>query len=306
MIFVRSKILFFAFTFILLILTPLVFVPFIHVPLDYIPFVFSLLLLELFIYLTYTRIGNWTVPLTPLFIYSLFLLLLRAILCGISVLLFPLVRGAATAEHTPFLFMWLGSLPSFVIQVVVLCLITPHLLMEFAPGLLGSVLPEFMKKETNLTPQISSSPAPVSSYNTIPPMTGFYNVYSFQELEAQLSKCIGLEGFIIFTEESVILWQHLNLNIDAERLVVELRLIGENIRKMTTALGLAQTDKIILETDEHFIVNGFVNAVLGYVLIFTPTMSIDEMYRRIETISESVSVFLRTKYHTLISSKAER
>lgn len=305
MIFIRSKILFFVFAILLLILTPMVFVPFINIPLEYLPFVFSLLLLELLIYLTYVRIGNWSVPLAPLFIYSLILVLSRAVLCGISMLLSHLVEFVTPAPSS-FLLIWLGNPLSYIIQIVVLCLITPHLLIEFAPGLLGSELSEFMKEELNAIPYRSASPRTITSLTTPPPTTGLYNVYSFQELEAQLSKCIGLEGFIIFTDESVVLWQYLNLNIDAERLVVKLSLLGENIRKLTSSLGLAQTNKIFLETDEHFIVNGFIDSVMGYVLIFTPTMNIDEMFRRIEIISESVNVFLRTKYRTLITSKAER
>ncbi len=306
MIYVQTKKLFYIFATLVIILVPILFLPFGFLPMQYVSFIFALLVLEVLIYATYLRIANWDAPLLPLLILSLIITLVRAALCAVSTLFIGLVQVPEAISGALILYLWLGNPVSFIVQVGILCLIIPHFLLEFAPGLLGSNVSRFLQKERSAT-QEPTIPATTAQQVSSPTATsGFYNVYSFPELEAQLSKSIGLEGFIVFSEEGLVMWEKLHINIDSERLVVLLMTLGKDIKRSTTSLGLAHTDTIIVETDEHLIFNGFVNSVFGYTLIFNASIPRDEMYHRIDMISDSINVLLKTRYQTLVLSRAER
>ena len=305
MILVHSKSLLYLAGLILLIIIPVMLLPIGYLPLDYIPFVFALLLLEIAIYVSYLRIGNWTTPLFPLIILSLLMALLRAVLCVVSLMLLDVIKVPPVLAESPILYLWLGNPISIILQIVLMCLLLPHFLIDFAPGLLGEKIAQFFEKEQSGTTVPSFREHRVVLSQMTPGAT-IYNVYSFPELEAQISKCIGLEGFLIYTDEGLIVWRHLNLNIDTERLVVRLYHLSENMKQSIGAMGLAHTNKIIVETDEHLIFNGFVDSVFGFVLIFNVSIPEEEINRRIDLLSESIKVFLKTRYATFVLSRAER
>ncbi len=305
MLFIKGKKLFLVFASFLLIFIPLVFKPATISSLDNISMTFLFLLLEVALYVIYSRIGNWDVPFGSLMTSALILALFRALICLVSSLLIFMAPLSFEVETIPFILIWLGNPVSFLLQIIIICLMMPHLFIEFAPGLLGvelthKVFPQFEETSRNYgQTQSISKPATQAS------LSNLFNVYTFDELEAQLGKTIGLEGFIVYSEENLIMWKYLNIEIDSERLVVDLGFLSKRMKDLTPALELAHTRKIIVETKDHFVVNGYVDSVFGYILIFNTTTAVDEIYQRLNVIGNSISVLLKTRYQTLLATRTK-
>ncbi|MCX7766856.1 MAG: hypothetical protein N2246_09165, partial [Candidatus Sumerlaeia bacterium] len=237
---------------------------------------------------------------------ALMLTLFRAVVCACSLLILNLFPIIPASPQPTFVSLWMGNPISIFLQIIIIGLIIPHILREFAPGLLGKQLETIISldiqsgKEEKFPTSHNSESIPVSKVSTV------YNIYSFPELDTLLNKTIGLEGFIIYNEEGLIVWQNTRIKIDAERLVIEAMRSGERIKTWTTELGLLPCTKILLETSSHCILNGFVNRTFGYILIFNRTLPVEEMQYRVSVIGESISGFLKSQYRALINSKEER
>lgn len=306
MLILRKKSLLLIFTVLVLILIPLLFTgkrPFYS---HYAGIIFIFIILELAIYVTYILASNWSLLLFPVLTTALVLTLFRAIMCLGSLLVIHLFPIISPTTQINFVLLWMGNPLSIFLQILIIGLILPHLLREFAPGLLGKQLNKLISLETQSGEETTTSTSQTSEQPPASKVSTVYNIYSFHELDTLLTKTIGLEGFIIYNEEGLIVWQNTRIKIDAERLVIEAIRSADKIKTWTTELGLLPCTKILLETSSHCILNGFVNRIFGYILIFTRTLPLEEMQYRVSVLGESISGFLKTHYRALINSQTER
>ena len=297
MLFVKTRTLFYVFMFFVIIAIPIILPPVIPVSAMYLPLFAGLLIFELAFYLTYVRIGNWSVEFTPLLSFSIFLALFRAFMCLIAGMLAALFEiRSTTGAWESFVLIWLTNPVSLLLQMLVIALATPHILMEIAPGLLGPRLTDLLRMEQVAMKSVSSSSDATTAPPTATPAGGAYLVYSFEELDAQLIKTVGLEGFIIYSSEGVVVWKNLHINIDTDRLVIEVRELLDKTGSLTGTIGLDSVLSVIFQTHNHILFNGIMDDRFGYILIFNTKLPIPEIYGRVEVITESIKLFLSSRY----------
>lgn len=141
---------------------------------------------------------------------------------------FTLMRGAAVGVATGLLWLfapdpsrlalgavygllWGGVPISAAIQVGIVLLAQPIFLHTWAPGFLSQqALDEMSPKtpETAAVPVVEPLPTdrPTPSRQTPAPQAQPF-LYSFPELERYVERVIGLEGFVLLSDEGLVVWE---------------------------------------------------------------------------------------------------
>lgn len=212
--------------------------------------------------------------------------------------IFSLVGGSlatilVTMEGYNFIYPWLNPLAA-LFQVLVLLLAGPYMLAVMIPELIGREEAESLTAGKGAQEsQTVSGPIDTS------PTGGFIQVFSYQELSAQLKKNPGLEGFIIYNDEGLVVWQELPLKIDTEALTCRLMSLNGGIGRLMLESGLSRVRRCLIESRDHHVLATTLNQNFGIILIYNGRTPITQVYSRISVICKSAREFLQWKYPAL-------
>lgn len=245
------------------------------------------LISELVVYFVFTLATNPRLSIASTALYSI---LMAAGRCIASLLGFGLAMLVLERQGIGFLATWSGDPVSVVLQVIVLMLVTPHVLEAISPG---SVDRETRRK---LSGGDRQAPAARTSQDTVVPAGGFIQVFGYEELAATIRKTPGLEGFVIFSNEGLIVWRDLPIRIDTDVLTARMMSASTEMGHLMTEGGLARMRQMVIETREHMVAVMELNANFGLVLVYSAQTNLGDCGQRIGIISKTAREFLQWKY----------
>ncbi|MBI5153963.1 hypothetical protein HZA57_01895 [Candidatus Poribacteria bacterium] len=190
--------------------------------------------------------------------------------------------------------VWMGHPPSVFIQILVLILSMPHILDAAAPSLIGS---EVRDKLGSAPPATSRAAVPkLGGIMDTMPAGGFIQVFSYEELSGVLRKTQGLEGYIIYNSEGLIVWRDLPLRLELDALIAKLMVRAYQIGEVVAETGLARVRKVVVESRDHYIFVTQLNQNFGMLLVYNTQVSASECFGKLGVLAKSAREFLQWKY----------
>jgi predicted regulator of Ras-like GTPase activity (Roadblock/LC7/MglB family) len=203
------------------------------------------------------------------------------------------INVGEVAQH--FATPWINPLGAFI-QVLILLTSGPYILALAAPGLVG-----FKEAEELLGSGSKERKGGVRGDHSHDsnPTGGFIQVFSFDELTAQFKKNPGLEGFVIYNEEGLVVWKDFPLKLNIEELTSQLMVKTEQLSQVTYNGGLSRVQRIILQNRDHYLMTATLNQNFGLMVMFNSRTSVNEVTARIDIIVKTAREFLQWKYPSL-------
>ncbi len=249
-------------------------------------------LIELLIYFIAVLVMNPRATLGMALVTSMCYTVLRAV-CSLVGGSFALLFLPENPDFNIFL-PWLNPV-SGVVQGVVLITAGPYLLALMIPELIGRRESEQLLAGRTDAEQRSSQQVAIETS----PTGGFIQVFSYPELAAQLKKNPGLEGFIIYSDEGLVVWEDLPLKVDSEELACKLMNYTHSCGQLMVDSGLARVRRFVLESREHHILATTLNQNFGMILIYNGRTPIQQIYSRLSVIAKTSREFLQWRYPSL-------
>ena len=291
MILIRKDFLFLVFGFLTIFLLPFFFTP--MPPLPTHTMLFPVVALEFLLYFLYISVNTKQTDLGPAFVCSFVLVVGRWIICLIDGLLFSLFNPDFLASNIGAL--WVGNPVSALLQMFVILTFVPHLAVRFAPGFLGEAARSLLLRSSDSV-SVQKSARERPELPTATPLGGLVRVYSFQELEDYFHKIIGLEGFVLYSEEGLIVCKDLQIDLDVEGIVARYYNFNSGIEWVTQSHGLGKPIRITVETQNRYLFNIQVTSQFFLLLIFNNQLPLLDIVHRIQIMVRSVQAFLASRY----------
>jgi predicted regulator of Ras-like GTPase activity (Roadblock/LC7/MglB family) len=192
---------------------------------------------------------------------------------------------------------WVGNPVGVFLQGIVLMLATPHVLQSLAPGLISDSMEQILTGRGEA--ETGRASAHESAVGEVTPVGGFIQVFSLQELQSMFRKSIGMEGFIIYTSEGLVLWKDMPIRLEVDALVARAQAVTERLAGEVEDAGLASVTNILVESRDHLIFNTRLSPDFGLIMIFANGVKVQECWARLAVMARSTQEYLHWKYPTL-------
>jgi len=252
-----------------------------------------MLIIEMLIYFIFGLLAGTSLSLPQMIQYSIYVALFRFIICLLGAFLFSISQEISYI--TTMQILWAGNPLLVLLQVFLLMMFGPHLVSLISPGIFGEKEHNLLREED----RTGEGKRPVLFRPEATPAGGFIRVYSFSELGRLLSNVIGIEGYILYTREGLILWQDCQLRLDAEKLVAAFIKEWHCHRVNDLAVGFDEPLRIITQTSEHSFIHVIFTRDFSGILIFRPDAHMSEILSRLKCLERTVKEFLETRYSTV-------
>lgn len=257
--------------------------------------IWLVVLIELIVYFLGILLSNPSVGPGRALFMGLFLCVIRLFLSGISGIFMMLLINVSLEEAT--LRSWVGNPAGAFIQVFLLMLVAPHALQGIAPGLVSDSMRSLMDPNAAQAPTASGNRAEYASQAE--PVGGSIQVFSFQELQSIFRKSVGMEGFIIFTSEGLVLWKDMPIRLDVEALVARTNTLAEAMGGTVESFGLNRVRKVVLESRDHYLFQTRLNPNFGLIMVFASGAKIEDCWVRLGIMAKTTKEYLQWKYPNL-------
>jgi predicted regulator of Ras-like GTPase activity (Roadblock/LC7/MglB family) len=197
--------------------------------------------------------------------------------------------------------VWVGNPISVVLQMLGIMLLTPHIVRLVAPGLISEEMNEFLEGSHAKAALPGHEGREGREGMETTPMGGFIQVFSFEELQSILRKSVGMEGFILYSSEGLVVWKDMPIRLDLEALISRVQTISDQLGKTVEDMGLSRARKVVIESREHYIFNTRLNSNFGLIMIFSSAVKLEECWPRLGVMAKTVREFLQWKYSGLAS-----
>ena len=249
-----------------------------------------LFVLEILIYFFFGSLAGTSLSTTQLVEYSMIMAVFRFALCLIGAMVFSSFQ--AIPHTTAIQILWAGNPLLILLQVFLLMMFGPYLILVFFPGLMG-------EKEHLYLSEVETSRRmkPLRSVRSESiPLGGFIRVYGFLELGRLFSNLIGIEGYILYTWEGLVLWQDCQLRLDMEKVVSCFMKEWDCHRVNDLAIGFDEPLRIVTQTNEHSFIHVMFNRDFSGIFIFRPDAHMSEILGRMKYLDRTAREFLATRY----------
>jgi predicted regulator of Ras-like GTPase activity (Roadblock/LC7/MglB family) len=251
------------------------------------------LVFEVIAYFLYVSIGKETTETLPFMICGALTALFRFVVSLTGALyLAALGRGGVGGN---LLNLWVGYPLSVLLQMGVLLLLLPHVIVLVAPGMLAEASREKMESAPRLAPQLSSQSAAAIHTDAIP-LGGFVRAYNYEELENFFQKIVGLEGFVLFSDEGLVVWKNLQMRLDVDALVVRYQMLDRQMGNLTRQSGLQKVQRWVVQTREHIICCTALGSQFYLLVFFTTQLSLADIVSKLDVIVRTAQEMLNTRY----------
>lgn len=256
-------------------------------------------LIEWTVYFVLSVLANSQIGAVRGFLLALFMLIARFLLGVLAGVILTLPADLGVAEAT--LQAWMGNPIGVVLQMLGIMLLAPQIGRFLAPGLISEEMNELMEGE-----KARAASARVESREGIEMtlMGGFVQVFSFEELQSILRKSVGMEGFILYSSEGLVVWKDMPIRLDVDVLISRLQTISDQMGKTVEDMGLSRARKVVIESREHYIFNTRLNSNFGLIMVFSSAVKLEECWPRLGVMAKTVREFLQWKYSGLASLTA--
>ncbi|MCB2153547.1 roadblock/LC7 domain-containing protein [bacterium] len=258
------------------------------------------LVAELLIYFILTLVTNPRMTIPTVAVLAVTMALARAVasVIGAGIASWILgTQGTGAGAEVSYLVAWAGNPMSVISQALLLVLVTPHILESAIPELVG---PELREKLGSTTPiERPTQKGGGTAHVDTMPSGGFIQSFSYDELAGVIKKSHGLEGFLIYNSEGLIVWRDFPLRMDLDRLVAKITSLQRQMGAVVEDAGLTRMRKVMVESKEHLIFITDLNQNFGLVMVYNSQVSPEDCYTRLAVISKSAREFLQWKYPSL-------
>jgi predicted regulator of Ras-like GTPase activity (Roadblock/LC7/MglB family) len=252
---------------------------------------FAAAIIEVVVYFVVTMISNARATIGMAFITSIVYTLLRWICSFLGGVLHGLNVTGGGVEAIQVCINPISG----VIQVALLLMAGPYLLSITIPELVGAGEAALLRGEAQRSVNATTKQAGLEAT----PSGGFFQVFSFEELAAMMKKSPGLEGFIIYSNEGMVVWKdfpvQVNLDVLTARVSSEASLLGQLFEEN----GLTKVRRLMLESREHYLFATTLNQNFGLIMLFSGRSAPEEIFSRIAVLAKSTREFLQWKYPSL-------
>lgn len=255
--------------------------------------------IEIFVFFVASMVGNPRATIGMAF-GSALLLTVTHIVCSLVGTILGFVAVTAEEAVNPFR-SYINPIP-FVLQLVLLVFAGPYMLASLLPDLIG-------KKEAAELLGGKAEPAKSTSEKKVDasPTGGFIQVFSYAELSGQLGKIPGIEGFILVSNEGLVVWREFPLRIDMDSLASRFLSHSDLVSGFVEKAGLTKVRRVMVESREHFLFSTTLDQNFSLILIFNSSVSSESIMSRIAVITKTCREFLQWKYPSLpIRSRSVR
>ncbi|MCC6546733.1 roadblock/LC7 domain-containing protein [Candidatus Sumerlaeota bacterium] len=258
------------------------------------------IIIELFVYFIVSMLTNPRAAISMAFGSAVVYLVLRWIcsfLGGIS----ANVDGAVD----PAMALGVSVHPlTVVIQVAILLCAGPYILAVMIPELVGAGQAATLRGDQLQTAGGAQARA---GGLEMTPTGGFIQVFSFEELASMMKKSHGLEGFVIYSNEGLVVWKELPVQVQLDTLVAKVSAEANYLGQLMQDNGLAKVRRLMLESREHYLFATTLNQNFGILLLFSGRSAPEEIFSRIGVLAKSTREYLQWKYPSLaVSASAAR
>lgn len=261
--------------------------------------VWLIVLIEAVVYFLAALLSNPEIGAVRAWVLSLLLCFTRFLLCAMGGMVLAVFVDHPLGES--ILRVWVGNPAGAFVQAFLLMLVAPHALQILAPGLVSESMVQVMEggdESQNAIPLVRSEYSVGSE-----PVGGFIQVFSLQELQSMFRKSIGMEGFIIYTAEGLVLWKDMPIRLDVDELTARIHALMEEAATTIEEFGLTRVRKTVIESREHTIFQTRLNPNFGLIMLFAGSVKIDECWTRLGVLARTTKEYLQWKYPNLGSLK---
>ena len=188
-----------------------------------------------------------------------------------------------------------------VLQVAILLSAGPYILALTIPELVGTG-PAATLRGDQL--QAASAAQAKQGGLEMSPTGGFIQVFSFEELASMMKKSHGLEGFVIYSNEGLVVWKELPVQVQLDTLVAKISAEANQLGQLMQDNGLSKVRRLMLESREHYLFATTLNQNFGVMLLFSGRSAPEEIFSRIGVLAKSTREYLQWKYPALAISGA--
>ncbi len=191
---------------------------------------------------------------------------------------------------TPGFFeLWVGNPVSVIVQMIALMVTVPHVLDIMVPGILGRDAAPAARPRG----EIDSSPS-----------GGFVQAFSFQDLSGVVRKAPGLEGFLVFSKEGLVVWKEIPIRLETDVVVSRLMHASSAIGQVSESGGLGRLRRTFVQTREHLLCIVELNANFGMILVYSGRTKLADCEPRVDVLAKTAREFLQWKYPGLSMATA--
>ena len=252
-----------------------------------------MIIVEIMIYFMFGFLSGTSLSISQLIQYSIIIAFFRFFVCLIDAFVFSIIQGVPHIMAVQLL--WAGNPLLSILQIFLLMMFGPHLVSIIFPGILGEKEHHLLSEED----KGGEGKRPIRYHLETSPAGGFIRVYSFSELGCLLSNLIGMEGYILYTREGLVLWQDCQLRLDAEKLVASFIKEWRCHRVNDLEVGFDEPLRIITQTSEHTFIHAVFTRDFYGILIFRPDAHMSELLSRLKYLERTAKEFLETRYSSI-------
>lgn len=253
-----------------------------------------IVLVEIFLYFFFGLISGAAASILKLIQYSFLMFLVRFIICFIAAIIFALFK--ILPQTYAVILFWVGNPILALIQIFILMFYGPHLAIALGTEMINEESVKAIKSDQNE----DMRPAAIPPYSGAAPSGGFVHLFNFNELGRQLTNIIGMEGFVLYTWEGLILWENCPLRVDKEKLAVRSLFEWQHLKDSQRDTGFGEPGTFISETPDHrFIHVAFDSRFFG-VMILKKEADLGDILNRLSLQERSIREFLDMRYSLLL------
>ncbi|MEQ8821232.1 MAG: roadblock/LC7 domain-containing protein [Sumerlaeia bacterium] len=249
---------------------------------------------EIVLYFFLTLFTNPRIPLVSTIVLSVGMALFRAIACVLGSAAASAFSEGQLQPIEGWMVAWIGNPIGVLIQFILLALAAPHFLEMVFPDMIGrETRQKLLGSSSRPVESNRSAQNPMSDSN---PSGGFIQVFSYDELTAVIRKSHGLEGFIIYNNEGLIVWRDLPIRLESDRLVAKLMALHDQLADVVEASSLSRVRKVMVESREHLVFITPLNQNFGMIMVYNQSTTPSESFTRLAVIAKTTREFLQWKY----------
>ncbi len=254
-----------------------------------------ILLAELAIYFVLTIFSSPKATIASSALVALVFLALRFAGCLMAAILAAAKGGSESAGVVA---MWVGNPVPVLVQIIVLIMMGTHIMAKFLPEAVAPEMTARLAAEERGGGR-SASRDSVAMQPQTSASGGFVQVYSYEELAGVLRKTQGLEGFVIFSSEGLVVWRDLPMRIELDTVVARTLSLMDQFGGLMDSSGLTRVRRVMVESKDHLLFMTPLNLNFGLLMLFSTRTPTEEILGKVGFISKTSREFLQWKYPAL-------
>jgi len=256
-----------------------------------------LLAVELLVYFVLSMVANPAASLGAVIGLSVLMMLARLCCVVVGVSLAAVVGDLVTPVPQTIAAVSSNAV-FFLLHLMTVLVASPHVVDGLLPGYFtGEAKLRVRGDDGPLGDEaavVRLAPAPEHSAKG-----GFVQVFSFEELSGVLRKSTGLEGFLIYNNEGLLVWRDLPMRLEVDDLVAQLSSSHHQLSARVERGGLTRVSRLAIELRDHLVFVAPLNAGFGIVLVYSGRVSPADCFARLGNVARTAREFLQWKYPAL-------